>query len=190
MNCVMTSSRQLWSFARDKGTTPTPHSFRVHSSPIIFTGIPFHAFFARVTPDGLPRNAVVLTLTFAALLSLIIIGSSTAFNVFLSFGNAGIMTSYVVVIATIIYRRFNGNSFPDTKFSLGWMGLPINLVALGYLCVALVFVFFPATPDPTPASMNWASLMFGSVLIISFVWYLVRAKHEYDGPVEYVRKDL
>ena len=191
MNCVMTSSRQLWAFARDKGTIISPRSSPSPSNLSLPTpGIPFHTFFARVASDGLPRNAVVLTLTFASLLSLIIIGSSTAFNVFLSFGNAGIMTSYTVIIACLIYRRFDGNRFPETKFSLGQLGLPINCAALAYLVIALTFVFFPATPDPAPAEMNWASLMFGSVLILSFCWYFFRAKDEYDGPVEYVRKEL
>jgi hypothetical protein len=138
----------------------------------------------------LPRNAVVVTLVFSALLSLIIIGSSVAFNVFLSFGNAGIMTSYVVIIACIIYRRFDGGKFPSTKFSLGRLGLPINALALSYLLVALVFCFFPAEPNPTPAEMNWASLMYGFVLIVAFGWYVMRARVEYDGPVEYVRKDM
>ncbi|KAK3639640.1 hypothetical protein LTR22_017373 [Elasticomyces elasticus] len=171
MNCVMTSSRQLWAFARDKG-------------------VPFHGFLSQVTLAGLPRNAVVFTLVFSSLLSLVIVGSSVAFNVFLSFGNAGIMTSYVVIIGCIIYRRFDGNMFPPTKFSLGKAGLFVNTLAFSYLLVALTFTFFPSVPNPRPAEMNWASLMYGFVLLFALVWYRVRAKTEYDGPVEYVRKDV
>ncbi|KAK4892472.1 hypothetical protein LTR49_028592 [Elasticomyces elasticus] len=185
MNCVMTSSRQLWAFARDKG-------------------VPFHGFLSQVTLAGLPRNAVVFTLVFSSLLSLIIVGSSVAFNVFLSFGNAGIMTSYVVIIGCIIYRRFDGNMFPPpakywtttnplgckTKFSLGKAGLFVNTLAFSYLLVALTFTFFPSVPNPRPAEMNWASLMYGFVLLFALVWYRVRAKTDYDGPVEYVRKDV
>ncbi|KAK3636192.1 hypothetical protein LTR56_014355 [Elasticomyces elasticus] len=170
MNCVMTSSRQLWAFARDKG-------------------VPFHGFLSQVTLDGLPRNAVAFTLVFSSLLSLIIMGSSVAFNVFLSFGNAGIMTSYAVIIGCIIYRRFDGNVFPPTKFSLGKAGLVVNSLAFSYLIVALAFTFFPSVPNPKPAEMNWASLMYAFVLMFALVWYLVRAKTDYDGPVEYVRKD-
>ncbi|TKA56319.1 hypothetical protein B0A55_13195, partial [Friedmanniomyces simplex] len=171
INMVMTSSRQLWAFARDKG-------------------LPFHSFLAQVTTDGLPRNSVIVTLGFTIILSLIIIGSSTAFNVILSFGNAGIMTSYIMIISCIIYRRFDGNEFPSTKFSLGRWGLSINIAALTYLVVTLSFCFFPAAPNPTPVAMNWASLMFGAVLLTAFSWYFIRARQEYDGPVEYVRKDV
>lgn len=80
--------------------------------------------------------------------------------------------------------------FPPTKFSLGRWGLPINVVALLYLLGVFGFCFTPAVPNPTAAEMNWSSLMFGGILIIAFVWYFFRARYEYDGPVEYVRKDM
>jgi choline transport protein len=32
--------------------------------------------------------------------------------------------------------------------------------------------------------------MFGVVVIFAFIWYLGRGRHEYDGPVEYMRKDM
>jgi choline transport protein len=100
------------------------------------------------------------------------------------------MSSCLLVIASIIYRRFDGNKFPTTKFSLGKLGLAINVLAPCYLIVAVLFTFFPAEPNPTPASMNWASLMFGVVLILAATWYFARARLEYDGPVENVRKDM
>ena len=171
INMVMTSSRQLWAFARDKG-------------------LPCHAFLARVH-GGIPRNAVIVTLIFTALLSLIIIGSAAAFNIILSFGNAGIYSSYVIIMCCIIWRRFDKTiDFPPTKFSLGRFGLPVNIFALIYLLGVFGFCFVPFAPNPTPATMNWSSLMFGGILIIAFVWYFLRARIEYDGPVEYVRKDF
>lgn len=38
--------------------------------------------------------------------------------------------------------------------------------------------------------MNWAIVMFGGTMIIAAVWYFARARYEYDGPVEYIRKDV
>lgn len=134
INTIMTSSRQVWAFARDKG-------------------LPFHRFLSKVEPDGLPRNAVFLTLVFTTLLALIIIGSASAFNIILSFSIAGVYTSYICILCCIIYRRFDGNEFPPTKFGLGRWGLPINLFSLGYLVTALVFIMFPAMPNPDAASM-------------------------------------
>lgn len=137
----------------------------------------------------MPRNAVIVTLVFTALLSLIIIGSSSAFDIILSFGTAGMYTSYIIILLCIIHRRFNGNNFPPTKFSLGCYGLLVNFLSLVYLTVALVFSFFPSVPNPDPASMNWACLLFGAVLVVAFSWYFARGRVEYDGPVEYVRKE-
>ena len=168
---VMTSSRQLWAFARDKG-------------------LPFHSFLAKVEPNGLPRNSVVVTLGFTCILALIIIGSPAAFNIILAFGNGGLYTSYLVILTVVIYRRFDGNEFPKTKFSLGKWGLYINAITWCYLAVVMVFCFFPGMPNPTLEYMNWSSLMFGIILLIAGVWYAFRARIEYDGPVEYVRKDV
>lgn len=91
------SSRQLWAFARDNA-------------------LPQSEWLARVAPDGIPRNAVVVTLIFATLLSLIVIGSTVAFNIILSISTAGAYACYIVIVTTIIYRRFDGNEFPPTKY--------------------------------------------------------------------------
>lgn len=80
--------------------------------------------------------------------------------------------------------------FPPTTFSLGRWGLSVNLIALACLLGVLGFCFTPSAPEPAPADMIWASLMFGAVLIIAFLWYLVKARFEYDGPMMYVRKDV
>ena len=47
-----------------------------------------------------------------------------------------------------------------------------------------------ASADVWCSDMNWAILVFGVVIIIAFAWYFIRARHEYDGPVEYMNKDL
>jgi len=76
-----------------------------------------------------------------------------------------------------------------------------------WLALLQLFLFFPPEPNPTPAyvcvwfgvflytligvrTMNWACLMFGGVMIIAGAWYFYRARDEYDGPVEYIRKDV
>lgn len=46
-----------------------------------------------------------------------------------------------------------------------------------FLLVAWIFQFFPATPDPTLAGMNWSALIFGSFLIFFALYYWVRARH-------------
>lgn len=104
----------------------------------------------------------------ATLLSLIVIGSAAAFNIIISISAAGAYACYIVILVTIIYRRLDGNEFPPTRYSLGRFGLPINILSLGYLILAFIFIFFPPLPNPAPVEMNWASLLFGAVLIGAF----------------------
>lgn len=168
---VTTSSRQLYSFARDEG-------------------LPFSKFFAKVSPrNSIPMNAVCSTLVFTVVLSLVLIGSSLAFNIIASLGAASILGSYLISISCIAYRKATGYRLPPTRFPLGILGLPINILALCFLSVAFVLVFFPAAPNPKPADMNWVSLIFGSVIGGSLIFYVLRKRKTYKGPVEYVRPE-
>ncbi|KAI0477375.1 putative GABA permease [Xylariaceae sp. FL0804] len=172
INSVLTSSRQLWAFARDKG-------------------VPYHQWVARVDRSGLPRNAVVVTLIFTALICLIIIGSASAFNTILAFSTSGVNCAYFVILLCILWRRYDKSiAFPPTRYSLGRWGLPINTLALVYILGVWGFCLAPPVPHPDPSTMNWSSLLLGGILVIAFTWYLFRARYEYDGPVEYVRKNF
>lgn len=132
-----------------------------------------------------------LTLVITILLSLVLVGSTAAFNIILSVGNTGLFTSYIVVISTMLAKRFRrGETFPATKFSLGSFGIPINITAICFLCFVFVFLFFPAAPNPTPADMNWGIVIYAAAILFAFGWYVVKGRHEYEGPVTYVRKDM
>ncbi|KAK5125390.1 hypothetical protein LTR85_000499 [Meristemomyces frigidus] len=169
VNQVTTSSRQIFAFARDKG-------------------LPFHVFLSRVRPgSGVPANSIYVTLVVTCLIALVIIGSTTAFNIILSVSSTGLFTSYLIVISCMLVKRLRGEAFPATQFSLGRFGIPINMIAIAFLALAFVFLFFPSAPNPDPASMNWAILIYGAVILFAGGYYLVRGKDEYDGPVHYVR---
>ncbi len=36
---------------------------------------------------------------------------------------------------------------------------------------------------------NWSSTMFAAVLFIAAVYYLIKGRHEYDGPVLLVKRN-
>ncbi len=87
----------------------------------------------------------------------------------------------------MLARRIRGEPFPATKFSLGVFGYLINILALCFLLVAFVFVFFPAVPDPDVAEMNWTTLIYGSAVVFAFGYYVVKGRKEYEGPVVAVK---
>ena len=130
---------------------------------------------------------MVTTLFFTTLLSLIIIGSTIAFNVITSLGQVGLISSYLIVIGCIFAKRLRGEPLLPSKFNLGRAGIVVNGIALSFLSVAFIFCFFPSTPNPTPEGMNWSCLIFGFILSFSLVYYYVFGRHNYVGPVEYVK---
>ncbi|EXJ63331.1 uncharacterized protein A1O5_11652 [Cladophialophora psammophila CBS 110553] len=170
MTNMATASRQLFAFARDKG-------------------LPFHTWFAKVgSRFEIPINAVLFTVCFSVLFSLVNIGSTVAFNQILSLGVAALLSSYFISIACVTWRRVCNQPLLDRVFDLGRFGIPINLAALAFLALAFTMSFFPGAAHPTPQTMNWSSLAYGSVIIIGGVYYVFWARHQYVGPVEYVRK--
>ncbi|KAF2724459.1 GABA-specific permease [Polychaeton citri CBS 116435] len=151
---MATASRQLFAFARDNG-------------------FPFKAFFAVVPQHGIvkevPLNAIIFTIICTCLLSLINIGSTIAYNQILSLGLAALLCSYLVSTGCMALRRLRGQQMLRAYFTLGKLGLPINLIAVGFLILAFIFSFFPPMASPEPASMNWAILVFGFVVMWSLI---------------------
>lgn len=162
VNQVTTSSRQVFAFARDKG-------------------LPYHDFLSRVDRNGVPVNSVYVTLAYTCILALIIIGSTTAFNIILSVSATGLFTSYLVVIGTVLARKLRNEPFPATRFAIPrTIGIIVNLIAMCFLSVAFLFLFFPATPSPDAATMNWGILIYGVVIIFSMLYYYFTGRHQYD----------
>ncbi|GAB1208639.1 hypothetical protein APSETT445_007390 [Aspergillus pseudonomiae] len=87
---LASTSRQFWSFARDRG-------------------IPGWRLWSKVTPESaIPIYSVGLTTIVACLLALINIGSSVAFNDLVSMSISGLYLSYMVVASLLLYRRCTG----------------------------------------------------------------------------------
>lgn len=91
----------------------------------------------------------------------------------------------------MLWRRLFNLPLLPAPFTLSKpVGIVLNVWSLVFLWVAFIFSFFPGTYDPTVQQMNWASLIYGAVMIFALVHYWVPggARGVYDGPVEYVRK--
>ena len=133
------------------------------------------------------------------LLSLIALGSSVALNDVLSLSIAGLYSSYLLVSGFLFYRRITGAIRPhdddDARITgpeeLTWgpwhIPEPYGSINNGFACVYLTFMifwgFWPPAEAVTPATMNFSVLVFGAVILLSTLWYLLRARKYYKGPV-------
>lgn len=115
INNVTTASRQLWSFARDGG-------------------VPFSSFFARVSSGwDVPVNAMAFTLAITVVLSLFIVGSPVAFQVLTSLSLTGLISSYLLAVGCVLWKRIRGEKFPPGRFNLKKFGFVCNGLAVGFL---------------------------------------------------------
>ena len=164
-------SRQIWSFARDKG-------------------LPGHSWLAKVSPHwNVPVPGIIVSLTISALLSLINIGSSVALNAITSLGAVATLISYYLTIGCLIHRRLFGAPLPDRRWSLGKLGIAVNVGALVILTPLIFFLTWPLTTPVTAETMNWSSVMLVGVFVIATAYYVVKGRKEYVGPVVYVKRD-
>ncbi|CAO2649746.1 Nn.00g010380.m01.CDS01 [Neocucurbitaria sp. VM-36] len=111
-NVFASVSRLLWAFSRDDG-------------------LPFSHVFAKVHPKfKMPVNALCLIAVCLSLLALINIGSSTAFNAFISLPALALYISYFFPIFFLFWRRLlvkHPIPIPWGPFKLGKMGPFVNL---------------------------------------------------------------
>ena len=226
---ITTASRMTWSFARDKGT-PFSHAIAIVSKK-----------------RRIPVLAVCVVTGLAGLLTLIYIGSPTAFNDVISLTITGFYCSYFLPAAFLLYHRLKGHvhaykqdtpgvpigdettsdenphaekypangdhskpapdpsptfgqSFSQTQnrrrssvaqASLVWgpfhIPEPLGTINNAYACVYMIFViFWSVWPPVTPVdaeTMNYSVVVTGGVVIFSVVWYYVRGRKEYVGPL-------
>lgn len=111
IGCTTAASRCTWAFARDGA-------------------IPGAKWWRRVHPKlDLPLNAMMLSMVVQLLLGLIYFGSSEAFNAFSGVGVISLTASYAIPIAISVAT--GRRAVRKASFSLGKLGLPVNIVALG-----------------------------------------------------------
>ncbi|KAK0272015.1 hypothetical protein LTR35_013185 [Friedmanniomyces endolithicus] len=168
---IATSSRQLWSFARDGG-------------------LPFSRWISKINHNAnIPLNAVLVSLGITVLVSLINLGSTVALNAINSVTISALMSSYILTISCVVYRRLSGQPLPSRRWSLGRAGMPINIAALVFLTPLFVFAFFPLATPVTPASMNWGIAMFGGVIVLATIYYAVEGRKSYTPPVMLLQRE-
>ncbi|KAI0478657.1 amino acid transporter [Xylariaceae sp. FL0804] len=228
LGITTTASRMIWSFARDNG-------------------LPASKYLSRVsTRTRVPVAACLAATLIAALLTLIYIGSATAFNDVISLTITGFYGSYFIPVSLLLYHRIRGNILPygtepepepnaggavgkadiqslgqaalardglpkeetskdpgpgteHADFERGTVVVQARLIwgpwrvpgVLGilnnlYACIYMIFVIFwsvwPADYKVSASSMNYSIVVTGGVMILSTVWYFVRARKVYRGP--------
>lgn len=148
----------------------------------------------------LPINAALLTVSVACLLGLINIGSSVALDDVLYMAVSGLYLSYFTVGSLLLYRRCKGHisrsndhdeiiNVPGAKLVWGSFHVPgmwgilINGYAVIYMIIVIFFSFRPTERAVTAESMNYSVVGTLGTIILALVYYALRARKIYRGPV-------
>ena len=170
--CVTSTSRTAWAFARD-------------------SGLPASEFFAGVSPTlKAPVRMVLVVGLLQMLLGLIYLGSSTAFNAVLSMAILGMYASYLSpIVFMLIYGRRRSapivRGLGSGTFNLGsrW-GPAVNIAAIIWLIIAMVFSTFPTVQPVTPGNMNYCVVVTtGWMFIGGLYYYVLGGSKRFRGPV-------
>ncbi|KAL4786854.1 amino acid/polyamine transporter I [Aspergillus varians] len=176
------TSRQLWSFSRDRGVP----GWRIWSQVSATTAIPIYT--------------VALTTTVGILLALIPMGSEVAFNDLCAMSISGLYLSYILVAGLLLWRRLAGHisltaDGDETVNTIGakliWgafhvpgiWGVLINSFAIIYALIVVFFSFWPTETPVTVQTMNFSVVGTVGVIFLSVVYYFLRARHVYSGPI-------
>jgi hypothetical protein len=62
-----------------------------------------------------------------------------------------------------------------------------DTISIIVLLVIWTFSFFPLTKNVDPSTMDWGVAIFGGVVMISLVYYVIHARKVYKGPVTRVK---
>ncbi|KAI1414623.1 amino acid transporter [Hypoxylon sp. FL1857] len=175
------ASRMVWSFSRDKG-------------------LPFSSYLVKLTKTSLPANAIFATFISTLLVSLIVLGSSVALQALCSLSVAALYSSYLIPCTLLLWRRSTGRIRPYSVDSealnpgVVWgpwripepFGTLNNAFGCLYNVITLFWSFWPQSKYPTASTLNWSVLPFSIMLLFSILWYVLRAKYYFKGPIREV----
>jgi choline transport protein len=157
------SGRTFWALSRDKA-------------------VPFSGFFSKVSKGwDNPIRANVLCAVFTMCVGCIYVGNTTAFNAFC--GSFVVMTTISYGIAIAAHMSTCRKSVLPGPFHLGRWGWAINGISILYIVFSDIIFCFPPMKPVGAANMNYVSVILGGFFTFVTLWWLLRARQNYEGPV-------
>lgn len=162
---LTTASRATYAFARDGG-------------------LPFQHLWVEVDPshDGVPKNALYLSMVMCAILSLLALVSTSAFNAFL--GSSVICLALANGVPIMLSMLNGRKSIKGGAFRLlifGWVVNALSVLWIAFLTVILCLP--PAIKHLTWFSMNYALVVIAAFLGVATVGYITWGSANFTGPL-------
>ncbi|VTT59384.1 unnamed protein product [Fusarium fujikuroi] len=164
---MTSASRTLWAFARDDAT-------------------PFHSWIGHIQPRlKIPANAVLVVFVLDLLLGLLYLVNPTASNAILSMSATGMYLSYLMpVVCMLVWGRSKLQPSDYGPFKLGKvLGIFLNLAAIIWMAVSIIFSLFPGSLPVTPENMNYSVAVMSGWIILGAVHFAFVGRKKFKMPV-------
>lgn len=86
-------------------------------------------------------------------------------------------------------KRTRNEHISFGPFNLGRLGLYVNVFAIAYGVFICVFLPFPPDQPVDSENMNYASPLFGAVIVFAIIDWFFRGKNIFVGPLREVAED-
>lgn len=112
-----------------------------------------------------PLRALFLVIAVCCILSMISIGSTTAFNAMISLPLMALYISYGIPVAFLLTMKLRGRAPRLGPFYLRHGGVFVNALAVAYILYVLSFAALPTVLPVTSANMNYAGPLVLAVML-------------------------
>ncbi|KAL5329619.1 hypothetical protein ACEPPN_003134 [Leptodophora sp. 'Broadleaf-Isolate-01'] len=156
-------ARSIWAMSRDEA---------------------FPERFRRVHPKlQVPVWCIIAVSIPQTLIGIIYIWNTTAFYGVTSAALALLTISYSIPIGLFLFSGRRNPNIVLGEWNCGRLGYFINTVAFFWLIFISIFLCFPIYYPANVKSMNYASLIIGSLSMVSLATYFLYARGRFNGPV-------
>jgi amino acid transporter len=179
MACVTSCSRMTYAFSRDHA-------------------MPGWRLWTRLNHHRVPAYAVI----FSCVCALIMTSPALAGDengvpyAFLAVVSICVIGLYIAYVLPVFLRWRMGDAFEPGPWTLGNKYKWINPAAIIWVAICVIIFILPFSPAAVPwrdefdwKYVNYAPITVGGLLLIVGVWWLVRARHTFKGPVRNVEFD-
>ena len=163
MSSVTANSRMIYAFSRDGA-------------------VPGSEFWHRINPrTRTPTNSIWL----AAAGAFILVGppyiwNPTSYGAVTAIATIGLYIAYGI---PILLRRLAGDQFQPGPWQLGRWSAPVGWIAVIWVAfITILFVLPQTAPGNTLATLNYAPIAVGVVLLYSGGYWFLSAKNWFKGP--------
>jgi amino acid transporter len=170
--CLTSCSRMVFAFSRDGA-------------------VPGHKTWRKVTNNGTPKNAVLISAVLGVILTLPALwksptGAPTAFYAVVS---VCVISLYLAFLIPIYLRLKVGDNFKPGEWTLGKKYKWMCTIAVAEIAIISVYFILPFAPAGTPGNkdftwtaVNYAPLVTGGALILLWIWWHLSVKKWFTGP--------